>query len=108
ALDCVITSQLQQVLEPQLDDIGCRRAYELELAASFVTDQMERNGVPIDVAYATEKLSDFQTRAKALSDACINSFGCRPGQNARLREVFLEAGITLTKMTDGGDYSLDK
>ncbi len=108
AMDPVLTSQLHSVLEPLVREQGAWRAYELELAASLVCEKMERNGVPIDVAYAQEKLADFSAQARGLSDACLAAYGCRPGQDAKLREVLLGEGIELTKMTPGGEYSLDK
>lgn len=108
AMDPVLTSQLHGVLSPRLDELSCRPAYELEVAASFVVERMERNGVPIDVEYAQAKRVEFEERTAKLAARCGAEFGCQPGQNQRIAEVLRTFGIELTEMTPGGQYKLDK
>jgi DNA polymerase-1 len=108
ALDPVLTSQLHGVLQPRLDSEGCRRAYELEVRASFVVERMERNGVPIDVEYATAKRAEFEERAERLAARCQADYGVRPSQNAAVAERLIADGLPLTQTTKTGAIQLDK
>lgn len=108
ALDTVLTSQLHTVLDPELDNKRCRAAYDLELAASFVCETMERNGVPIDLPYVSEAIRDFTARAEGLAVACEVSFGMRPGANGQVAQYLIDAGYPLSKTTATGAIELTK
>jgi len=115
AMDPVLTSQLHDVLQPQLDALKCRPAYQLELAASFVVERMERNGVPVDVEYAEHKRAEFEQRAEALVKECRERWGCAPGQKAKVVEALQRDGIGFGAEGDlwpatrsGREFALDK
>lgn len=108
ALDTVLTSQLAAVLEVKMDETGCRRAYDLELAASFVCERMERNGVPIDVPFARAKEAEFQRRAEAMIEQCLAEYGCKPSANAAVAQALIDAGVSLDRTTATGAIQMDK
>lgn len=115
AMDPVLTSQLHGVLQPRLDEERCRRAYDVELAASFVVERMERNGVPIDVEYAATKRTEFEERAAVLARECKERWGCTPGQKAQVVAALQADGIGFGEDGDlwpatrsGQEFALDK
>lgn len=108
ALDTVLTSRLEAVLRPRLIAAGALRAYELELAASWVCERMERNGIAVDRVYAENTLNAFRTHAKALSDWCKDVYDVRPTQNASVAERLMAEGIPLDRETQSGAKQLDK
>lgn len=108
ALDTVLTSRLEQVLRPRLVAAGAVRAYELELAASWVCERMERNGIAVDRVYAENTLNAFRAHAKALSDWCKDVYDVRPTQNASVAERLMAEGIPLDRETQSGAKQLDK
>lgn len=108
ALDTVLTSRLAGVLRPRLEEAGCKLAYDLELAASWVCERMERNGITVDREYASAALTAFRDESKQLSDWCKENYGCRPSQNADVAEALAREGVVLTRATRTGAVQLDK
>jgi DNA polymerase-1 len=108
SMDCVLTARLAQVLRPRLVATNSVRAYELELAASWVCERMERNGIMVDRPYASEALERFQTHAKAISDWCAEYYGVRPSQNASVAARLMADGVVLDKATATGAVQMDK
>lgn len=108
ALDCVLTSRLEGVLRPRLIEAGAMRAYELELAASWVCERMERRGTTVDRAYAQTAYAQFKQHSQALSDWCKEVYDVRPTQNASVAQRLIEEGIPLSKETRSGAVQLDK
>jgi DNA polymerase-1 len=108
AMDCVLTARLAQVLRPRLIATHSQRAYELELAASWVCERMERNGIMVDRPYASEALERFQTHARALSDWCSEYYGVRTSQNASVAQRLMQDGIVLDATTASGAVQMDK
>lgn len=108
ALDTVLTSRLEAVLRPRLLQVGAMRAYELELAAAWVCERMERNGIAVDRVYAQNTLTAFRAHAHALSDWCKDTYDVRPTQNASVAEVLIAEGIQLDRETQTGAKQLDK
>lgn len=107
-MDVILTARLAQVLRPRLAATNSQRAYELELAASWVCERMERNGTLVDRPYASEALERFQTHARALSDWCHEYYGVRPSQNASVAQRLMKDGVVLDKATASGAVALDK
>lgn len=108
ALDPVLTSRLEQVLRPRLEAAGAMRAYELELASSWVCEKMERNGINVDREYASTALREFRNYAKQLSDWCKENYDVRPTQNASVAEALVRDGVVLSATTRTGAIALDK
>jgi DNA polymerase-1 len=108
ALDTVLTSRVDMVLRPQLEQLGVTRSYELELAASWVCERMQMNGIMVDRQYAMARLHEFRTHAQALSDWCKEWYGVRPSANADVAQRLMADGIMLPKETESGAVALDK
>lgn len=108
ALDTVLTARLASVLRQRLVAARSTRAYELELAASWVCERMERNGITVDREYATAAFTAFKDEAKQLSDWCKENFGCRPSQNADVAAALVAEGVNLPRTTRSGAVQLDK
>jgi DNA polymerase-1 len=108
ALDCVLTQRLEAVQRPRLIELGCLRAYELELAASWVCERMERRGTKIDRPFAQTAFTEFKKYSQALSDWCKENYGVRPGQTASVAQELIAQGVPLDRKTASGAVQLDK
>jgi DNA polymerase-1 len=108
AMDTVLTTRLAAVLAPKVREMGAQRAYELELAATWVVEKMERNGIMVDRPFASEALVSFRSYAKSVSDWCAEHYGVRPSQNASVAQRLIADGIPLDKTTGTGAVQLDK
>lgn len=107
ALDTVLAWRLDDLLRPQVE-ADCPRAYEIEMAVTWVIERMERYGAHIDVAYAREKWAAFEAYVASSAQWCKTEYGVSPGSNAAVIEVLQAAGYEFTKRTDGGSLALDK
>lgn len=108
ALDCVLTSRLCTILRQRVKDAGAQRAYDLELAASWVCARMEDNGIAVDRPYAQSAFDQFRSYAQTLSDWCKDNYNVRPSQNASVAEALIAEGIELDRATASGALQLDK
>jgi DNA polymerase-1 len=108
ALDCCLTARLATILRQRLVDAGAQRAYDLELAASWVCGRMERNGIAVDRPYAQQAFDQFRTYAQTLSDWCKDNYGVRPSQNASVAEALIRDGVALDRATESGALQMDK
>ena len=108
AMDTVLTARLKNVLMPRVISMGATRAYELELAASWVVERMERNGIMVDRPFASTTLAQFRGHCQLLSDWCKDNYGVRPSQNASVAQRLIADGIPLDKETASGAVALDK
>lgn len=108
ALDTVLTSRLDGVVRPQLVGLGVERSYALELAASWVCERMQMNGIMVDRPYATQILGQFRAHAQALSDWCKTNYGVRPTANADVAQYLIADGVPLDATTASGAVQLDK
>jgi DNA polymerase-1 len=108
ALDTVLTAKLQPVLEDKVRAAGAWQAYQLELAAAFVTQKMEDNGFAVDRPYATEAIDRFREEADRLKEQCKEQYGFSPTQNADVAKFLIAQGADLDKTTGSGAVALDK
>jgi DNA polymerase-1 len=107
SLDPVITVQLHDVLRPRVD-AQCPKAYDLELATSWVTHRMERYGAHVDRPYAVKAQAEFEDYIERASDWCRAEYGISAGSNQGVIDVLVSEGYDFTKRTPGGSLALDK
>lgn len=107
ALDPVISVRLFHHHKAALERDGSWKAYETELAASWVTRQMEINGAHVDRAYAAEYLEKYERYCVQVAQWVKDTYDISPGSNAAVIEVLQREGFQFAKRTKGGAASLD-
>lgn len=108
ALDPCETLQLHDHQYPQVQRIA-PDSYELELAVSWPIELMERHGALVDREFVQGYLEELQGEEKILDTQIRSTWGISPGSSAQLVDKLLSEGVSLTKLTKGGDtYSTDK
>lgn len=105
-VDTVLTRQLDDLLTPQVD-AEAPRSYELELAVIWVTEAMERRGVRVDREYTRQLADQLSAYVEQVERWCQEHYGVWPGSNGKIIEILTQAGIEFTKLTKGGQISLD-
>lgn len=107
ALDTVLTARLHEQLYPQVSTTA-PKAYDLELATSWLVETVERRGVRVDREYAASNLEQFQNQMEHLSDKLHAEYGVRPGATASIVEYLSKQGFEFDKKTKAGATALDK
>lgn len=107
ALDPVLTKQLKDAIYPRVQ-AECPRAYDLELATSWVTHDIERYGIHVDAAYAQRAYDNFERYVAETGDWVKNSYGVSAGSNQGVVRVLNEQGYEWEKRTASGAPALDK
>lgn len=108
ALDPVITKLLYNHHKKWLDEDGSQKAYEVELAASWVVRQMEINGAHVDRAYAQTFHDKYTEYCKTAAQWVTQQYGISPGSDLAVIDVLKEQGFEFSKRTKGGREALDK
>jgi DNA polymerase I len=108
ALDTVLTARLEPVLASKVKAAGAWDAYQLELAAAYVVDKMEANGMCVDREYANRAHDEFLRQADEIKTWCNREYGFTPTQNASIVQYLQEQGHEFTKETRSGAVALDK
>jgi len=108
ALDTVLTARLHEIFQPQIDELGLRDLYELEMAVSGVLARMDHHGSLVDLDYAQRKLDESETYIAQLRAYCGQQWGVNPGSDQQVVARLQADGITLTSLTQSGAYSVDK
>lgn len=106
-VDTILTLQLKDLLWPQVQ-AQAPDAYALELAVVWVTERMERKGILVDREHTQrfqDELTEYMTAVEAWCEAQFNVY---PGSNAKIIAQLQADGVEFTKMTAGGNISLDK
>lgn len=106
ALDTVLTYKLFEHHMPIVQH-QCPRAYEIEMAALWVTEKMSRNGTFIDREYTQRYLTQFADYCAQVEKWTQDTYGVKPGSNAAIVAILQEAGFTFTKETASGAVALD-
>lgn len=107
ALDAVLTAHLAMKHEPWvLDDAP--KAYELEMAYTWVTEKMERYGAHIDVSYAGQKFVSFTEYVERAERWILDTYGVKAGSNAAIIKILQGEGLEFSKQTASGALALDK
>lgn len=107
-VDTILTHRVHDILEPQLDELGVRRAYDLELVSGFVCGAMEMHGAKVDMNYTRRAYEQLNSYVDQVARWTESEYGVKPGANAAVVAVLEEAGFTFSKSTAMGAKSLDK
>jgi len=107
ALDTVLTAHLHRHLRVPIDR-EFSEVYELERNVSWVLADMERRGALIDMEYTVRKSQELETFATSVATWCQEVHGVHPGSNMAVADRLLKLGVTLTRKTAGGNYTLDE
>lgn len=106
-LDTVLTARLFEHHQPLIAQT-CPDAYDLELAVQWVIMDMERRGVFVDRFMARETEKRFLDEAREIEAITRSEYDLLPGQLARLSQRFLDDGIQLWEVTDGGAWKMNR
>lgn len=106
-VDTILTYQLDDYLDP-LVRAEAPASYELELAVSYVTERMERNGVLVDRDYTAAFAAELTAYMDAAESWCRAEYGLYPGSNQQVVAALQRDGVEFTRYTNGGAVSLDK
>jgi DNA polymerase-1 len=99
-LDTVLTFQLDDLIRPQVM-AEAPKAYDLEMAVIWVAAvDMSRRGIRVDRAYTEEHLAKFMRYVEQVEKWCVDSYGVKPGQNAAVVKVLMEAGFEFTRVSE--------
>jgi DNA polymerase I len=107
ALDPVLTKQVKDVIWPRVQ-AECPRAYDLELAVSWVTSDIERYGIHVDADYAGRAFDKFENYVAETGDWVKNNYGVSAGSNQGVVKALNDLGFEWTKTTASGAAALDK
>jgi DNA polymerase-1 len=106
ALDAVLTARLKEhhwpLMQPYL------RAYDLEMAYTWLAERMENHGMRVDQAYALERQVKFNEFVERAAAWVLANYGVSAGSNQAIIKILQEAGYTFDKLTESGALALDK
>ena len=105
-VDTILTKQLKNILMPKVQ-AEAPGSYELELAVIWVTEAMERRGVRVDREYTQRLRDQLQDYVEEVEKWCAEHYGIWPGSNQKIIDILTRDGVQFTKLTDGGNISLD-
>jgi DNA polymerase-1 len=107
ALDPVLTKQLKDAIYPRVQ-AECPKAYDLELATSWVTNDIELYGIHVDAEYARQAYDNFERYVEQTGDWVREHFGVSAGSNQGVVKVLNDQGYEWEKRTASGAPALDK
>jgi DNA polymerase-1 len=100
ALDPVLTFQLDDMIRPLMMR-EAPKAYDLERAVTWVAAvDMSRRGIKVDRAYTEEHLAKFMRYVDHVEKWCVDTYGIKPGQNAAVVKLLMEAGFEFTRVSE--------
>jgi len=108
ALDPVITKRLFMHHKEAVERDGSWKGYEVEVAASWVTQRMEENGAHIDRAYAAEYLKKYEEYCTRVTQWVQDNYHISPGADLAVIGILQREGFDFVKRTKGGRPALDK
>jgi DNA polymerase-1 len=101
ALDPVLTWQLDEIVDPEVQRIA-PASYDLEMSVAWPVERMMRNGMFLDRPYVQGYLGELTERRDDLFKICFDQFGIRPGSNVQVAAMLERDGVKLLKMTPAG------
>lgn len=107
ALDPCLAVRLWEFHWPEVERTA-PRAYDIELAAGWIADRMERRGVMVDREYTSDKRREFAELYEKLGKRGIDEFGVSLGSSQQIVDVLLRDEVPLWRKTKQGAWSLDK
>lgn len=105
-VDTVLTKQLKNILWPQVQ-AEAPASYDLELSVIWVTEAMERRGVRVDREYTQRLRDQLASYIEQVESWCKENYDIWPGASQRIIEILTRDGVEFTKLTGGGNISLD-
>lgn len=107
ALDGILAARLYEHLAPQIQGAHAT-LYELEMANRWASVDMETPGLLIDREYAEATYQALVARVRILREEGERVWGLSLGSNDAVISRLQADGLVFTKLTDGGNLSLDK
>lgn len=107
AIDPVLTKQVKDAIYPRVQ-AECPQAYDLELAVSWVTHDIERYGIHVDAEYAKKAFDNFEHYVAETGNWVQDNYGVSAGSNQGVVRVLNEQGYQWDKRTASGAPALDK
>lgn len=107
ALDPVLTKGVKDAIYPRVQ-AECPKAYDLELATSWVTSDIERYGIHVDAEYTATALRKFDDHVAESGKWVKDQYGISAGSNQGVVKALNDEGYEWTKRTASGAPALDK
>ena len=107
ALDPVLTKRVKDAIYPRVQ-AECPKAYDLELAVSWVTNDIERYGIHVDAEYTQAALGKFENFVQQSGNWVKDNYGVSAGSNPGVIKALIAEGFEFTKTTKSGAAALDK
>ena len=107
ALDGVLTAALWEKFEPEID-AHYRDLYDMEVAVAMLLADMERRGARIDRIYCHTKATELIHFVAETREWVVENYAVNPTSNRQVVERLQADGVTLTKRTDSGAFSVDE
>lgn len=107
-MDVILTYGLRNVLMP-LVPASSKHLVGFEHKLADVCSQMEFNGFLLDREYAQGLSDKLQEEQEVWEAIALVEYGTESvNANAQVAEDLIESGVKLTKLTDSGQYKMDK
>lgn len=107
-MDVILTYGLRNVLLP-LVPASAKHLIGFEHRLADVCAQMEFNGFLLDREYAQELSDTLQEEQEVWEAIALVYYGTESvNANAQVAEDLIASGVKLTKLTDSGQYKMDK
>lgn len=101
-VDTMITVRLAEKIWPDVQ--YAREAYDLEMACARVVTDMQLRGVNLDVDYVKRSADELHVSVEQQYDA----LPVNPNSPRQIAAFLVEDGVTLTKRTESGAFSVDE
>ena len=105
ALDAVGTAHLQEFYDAEKNH---PEVYEMEMAALNIAMEMSWNGSRIDPEYSSAKRDELHEYAASNKQWALDNWGVNINSSDQMIPFFQSLGVSFTKRTKGGAFSLDK
>jgi DNA polymerase I len=106
ALDTVLTARLREhhwpLMQPYL------KAYDLEMAYTWLSERMENHGMRVDQPYARARKVIFDEFVERAAAWVQQHYGVSAGSNQAIIAILQQAGYSFSKLTESGALALDK
>lgn len=108
-LDTILNANLFAILRSEAGGKGVMDAYEVEQGCFPALFAMEKRGALVDRDHCIYWSQHLRARMEEISAQALTEYGIEQiGSSNQLIRAFLDSGVTLTKKTKSGRYSLDK
>lgn len=106
-LDAIYTARLWELFTPQLQQRELVHVYQLDLCVNELLRRMEQRGCRVDLDYCKVNLEAYQQWVAQAKTWVKENYGVSPTSNIKLAERLKQEGFELTKLTAGGNISVD-